>query len=159
MLHTLIRKQIVSGTAEDVWQFISSPLNLNKITPPTMRFLILGDLSALQHMYPGQIIEYRVSPFKGYSSHWVTEITHVEQGRYFVDEQRFGPYSFWHHQHIIEQAPGGVEMTDIVHYKLPFGFLGRILNWLLVAPRLKQIFDYREQAMTQAFSKSSQKQV
>jgi ligand-binding SRPBCC domain-containing protein len=102
-------------------------------------------------MYPGQIIEYKVKPLLGIPVYWMTEITHVEKERYFVDEQRFGPYSLWHHQHHFKAIPGGVEMTDIVHYKIPFGFLGDIAQWLFVKKNLQQIFTYRELAVEQRF--------
>ncbi len=102
-------------------------------------------------MYPGQIIEYKVKPLLGIPVYWMTEITHVEKERYFVDEQRFGPYSLWHHQHHFRAIPGGVEMTDIIHYKVPFGFLGDIAQWLVVKKNLQKIFTYREQSVVQRF--------
>lgn len=96
-------------------------------------------------IYPGQIIEYKVKPLLGISVYWMTEITHVEEGRYFVDEQRFGPYSLWHHQHHFRSIDGGVEMTDIVHYKLPLAFVGQLAHRLLVRKKLDSIFQYRYQ--------------
>ncbi|MCG7858958.1 SRPBCC family protein, partial [Flavihumibacter sediminis] len=102
-------------------------------------------------MYPGQIIEYTVKPLFGIPLYWMTEITHVEEGKYFVDEQRFGPYSLWHHQHHFREVPGGVEMTDIVHYKIPLWILGDIANALFVRKQLQGIFDYRFKKVNELF--------
>jgi ligand-binding SRPBCC domain-containing protein len=102
-------------------------------------------------MYEGQIITYRVSPFPGVRTNWVTEITQVSEGHYFVDEQRFGPYRMWHHEHRFEEQNGGVLMTDRVSYKLPFGFIGRMAHSLFVKNQLKQIFTFREAYLSQIF--------
>ena len=99
MLHTIRTKQLINSDIATVWEFISTPSNLALITPDFMRFEILNDKSDIGKMYPGQIIEYKVSPLKGFRINWVTEITHVIENEYFVDEQRIGPYSFWHHKH------------------------------------------------------------
>ena len=116
-----------------------------------MGFHILSDLSN-NKMYPGQIIAYKISPIAGIKMHWVTEITHVMDKNYFVDEQRFGPYTFWHHKHFLKEVPGGVEMIDIVHYKAPFGILGKIANALFISKQLKKIFDYRFKKMEEIFN-------
>lgn len=105
-------------------------------------------------MYAGQIIEYRITPLAGIKMGWVTEITHVREKEYFVDEQRYGPYAFWHHQHFLKEVPGGIEMIDILHYKVPLGFLGRIANQLLVKPRLKGIFEYRRKTIDRLFNQT-----
>ena len=102
-------------------------------------------------MFPGQIIQYKVSPFRGVTTSWVTEITHVVEGQYFVDEQRFGPYSFWHHKHFITAIENGVFMEDIVDYALPFGILGRWLHALFVEKQLRTIFEYRSEQLKQLF--------
>ena len=142
--------QRIPISMEAAWDFFSDPANLQTITPDTMGFRIIS-----QHhggrMYAGQLIEYRVSPVLGIPVYWMTEITHVETGRYFVDEQRYGPYSLWHHQHHFKAVEGGVEMTDIVHYKIPFWFLGDIANSLFVGKRLAQIFEYRKRKVEEKF--------
>jgi ligand-binding SRPBCC domain-containing protein len=102
-------------------------------------------------MYPGQLIEYTVRPLLGIPLYWMTEITHVQEGVYFVDEQRFGPYALWHHQHHFTAIEGGVEMSDIVHYKIPMGPLGQLANTLFVAAQLRQIFDYRYKKVEELF--------
>jgi len=134
--------QTIPVSLDKAWAFFSDPANLSTITPDAMRFKTIskyhGDI-----MYPGQLIENSVSPVLGIPLYWMTEITHVEQQKYFVDEQRYGPYSLWHHQHHFKAIAGGVEMTDIVHYKLPLWFLGDIANSLFVKNKLKSIFDYR----------------
>ena len=102
-------------------------------------------------MYQGQIIQYIVKPFPGISTKWVTEITHVKEGEYFVDEQRFGPYSLWHHKHFIKEIEGGVEMEDLIDYKVPFGILGQMIQPLLVKKQLQKIFRYRETVLEERF--------
>lgn len=152
MLHKIESTQLIKSDINTIWRFISSPANLAVITPQYMNFIIINEKKPLGKMYAGQIIEYTVSPVLGIKLKWVTEITHVEQDSYFVDEQRFGPYTFWHHKHFIKQVEGGIEMTDIVHYKLPFGFLGRLANSLFVKNQLKEIFDYRHKKIDELFN-------
>lgn len=150
--YQLHKTQKVPATIEQVWDFISSPANLKKITPEYMGFNITSKLLS-EKMYPGMIVSYKVSPVLGIKMTWVTEITQVKEKEYFVDEQRFGPYSMWHHEHKIEPIEGGVLMTDIVSYKPPFGFLGSIANSILIKKQLKEIFDFRTDAMEKMFGK------
>jgi ligand-binding SRPBCC domain-containing protein len=152
MLHTIYTKQFIKTDINTLWDFISSPKNLSKITPSYMGFDIITDLGDGK-MFPGQIIEYYVKPVAGIKMHWVTEITNVKDKEYFVDEQRFGPYALWHHKHFLKQVEGGVEMIDSVHYKAPFGILGKIANALFIKKQLKTIFDYRYQKMEELFNK------
>ena len=152
MPHTLKTTQLLKSDINTVWDFMSSPDNLAQITPSYMGFTILSDKEDLKKMYPGQIIEYFVTPVMGIKMNWVTEITHVEHLKYFVDEQRFGPYAFWHHKHIIKEVPGGVEMTDILHYKVPFGFIGRIVNSLFIKHKINEIFNYRYNKLEELFN-------
>jgi ligand-binding SRPBCC domain-containing protein len=147
---SLKRVQILPISLEKAWDFFSDPANLATITPPGMGFHILSDHRPAR-MYAGQLIEYRVSPLLGIPLYWMTEITHVVEGKYFIDEQRFGPYALWHHQHHFREVEGGVEMTDIVHYKIPLGILGALADRIFVRQKLKQIFDYRFQAVSQLF--------
>ena len=142
--------QNIPSTIDKVWDFISSPNNLKLITPPHMGFQIISQMDS-EKMYPGQIIAYKVSPFAGIKLTWVTEITHVDNYEYFVDEQRFGPYTLWHHKHFIKPIKNGVEMTDIIDYKIPFGFLGDIANSILVKKQLQTIFDYRFKKVVEIF--------
>lgn len=138
---------------EQAWDFFSSPLNLAKITPDHMGFIITSDFKEGQKMYPGMIITYKVSPLLGIKLNWMTEITNVQEGKYFVDEQRFGPYALWHHQHHFEEIKGGVHMTDIINYAIPYGFIGRIANSILVENEVRGIFDYREKKVEELFGK------
>ncbi len=142
--------QHVNASIEECWTFFSNPQNLQKITPETMGFQIT-DFDG-KSMYAGQIIQYKVSPLLGITLPWVTEITFVKENSYFIDEQRFGPYAMWHHKHFFEKTETGVKMTDVVHYGLPLGFLGRIMNRLLVENKLKQIFAHREKMVNQLFN-------
>jgi len=143
--------QIIRTDLDTAWNFFSNPANLKEITPTNLGFNIISKHHG-EKMYAGQIIEYKVSPVMGIPLYWMTEITHVEEGRFFVDEQRFGPYSLWHHQHHFRKVEGGVEMTDIVHYKLPLGFLGDIAHGLFVQKQLKGIFDYRYKVVEELFN-------
>ncbi len=138
---------------QQAWEFISSPYNLETITPEDMKFEITNGILKTDKMYAGQVICYKLTPLLNIKMEWVTEITHVENLHYFVDEQRFGPYAFWHHQHILTEIDGGVLMEDIVHYKLPLGILGSIAHWLFVKNKLKNIFEFRYQKMEELFGK------
>jgi len=149
MVYRLETQQLLPIDLPTAWEFFSDPRNLSRITPPDMRFTILS--GAERRMYAGQIIQYFVSPFPWLRLRWVTEISHVVPGSHFVDEQRFGPYALWHHKHFFEEVPGGVLMTDIVDYKLPMGFLGRLLHPIMVKPRVQGIFDYRRQVLNDLF--------
>ncbi len=151
MLNTLKTSQFIKSDIHTVWEFMSSPKNLATITPEYMQFEVLSDLGDGK-MYPGQIIEYYVKPVLGIKLHWVTEITHVQPLQFFVDEQRFGPYKFWHHKHFLKEVDGGIEMFDLVHYQLPFGFVGRLGNELLVKKQLQQVFDYRFKVVDKLFN-------
>ncbi|MFZ9296624.1 MAG: SRPBCC family protein, partial [Bacteroidia bacterium] len=124
---------------------------LKTITPPHMGFKITNDVAPTDKMFAGQIIVYKLSPFKGYTTEWVTEITHVKQGEYFIDEQRFGPYDLWHHKHSLTPIKDGVLMHDIVHYKLPFGIIGKIAHQLFVKKQIEAIFNYRTQVLEKLF--------
>lgn len=149
-VYSLKKVQQMPISLEQAWDFFSKPDNLVKITPTDMQFNVIS----LHHgdtMHAGQIIEYKVKPIPGISMYWMTEITHVEPMKFFVDEQRYGPYSMWHHQHRFREIEGGVEMTDVVHYKIPFWFLGDIANSLFVKSKLKKIFDYRNQKIIELF--------
>ena len=138
--------QVLKMSMEEAWDFFSSPKNLEKITPSHLGFKIISKHHG-DKMYAGQIIEYIVKPVLGIPIYWMTEITQVSEKKYFIDEQRFGPYSLWHHQHHFKQTAEGIEMTDIVHYKLPLGILGDIAHFLFVKKQLKGIFDHRYQVV------------
>jgi ligand-binding SRPBCC domain-containing protein len=148
-IYTLEIKQFLNISLNEAWDFFSSPGNLSKITPEHMGFIITSGTP--KKMYTGQIITYKVAPFPGFKTNWVTEITHVSEQRFFVDEQRFGPYRMWHHEHHFEVQDNGVLMTDRVSYKLPFGILGRIAHGLFVKKQLTQIFAFREKILNQLF--------
>jgi ligand-binding SRPBCC domain-containing protein len=151
-VYSLKTVQSIPVSLERAWDFFSSPANLQSITPAKMGFKIISQHHG-KKMYAGQIIEYKVKPVLGIPLYWMTEITHVQDQQHFIDEQRFGPYSLWHHQHHFKAVPGGVEMTDIVHYKLPLWVLGDIANTLFVKKQLKDIFDYRFQKVEELFGK------
>jgi len=148
-LHQLKTTSFVPLSLDEAWAFFSDPRNLATITPPSMGFVIKTESAA--KMYPGMIIAYTVRPMLGIPVNWVTEITHVRDREFFVDEQRSGPYAMWHHEHHFKPVEGGVEMTDIVSYRLPFGPVGDMVNALVVAARVRGIFDYREKVLLDRF--------
>lgn len=143
------RTQLVKTDIQTCWDFFSSPKNLKKITPEYMGFDVLLDIP--EKMYPGLMIEYTVKPVFSIPMKWITEITHVEPLKFFVDEQRKGPYKIWHHEHHFETVENGVMMTDIVSYELPMGFLGRMVHPFIVEKKLKEIFDYRFKVVEEYF--------
>jgi len=149
MIHYLHRQQTIPAELPVVWEYFSEPQNLNLITPPDMNFEIIagGDVK----MYEGQLIEYRVEFIRGVRSLWLTEIAHVREGEYFVDEQRVGPYRFWYHQHHFEKTLGGVKMTDHVAYAPPVGFLGDVVVALWIRKKLNHIFDFRYRKIEEIF--------
>jgi ligand-binding SRPBCC domain-containing protein len=151
-LQTMVRQQKLPINIEKAWEFISSPENLKKITPPNMGFNITSEFPGGK-MYAGMIISYIVKPVLRIPIRWVTEITHIQEPQYFVDEQRFGPYSFWHHKHFLKEISGGVEMTDTVHYKVPFWFIGDFVNFLFIRKQLSEIFNYRCKKLEELFGK------
>jgi ligand-binding SRPBCC domain-containing protein len=146
---TIERTQVLPISLETAWKFFSNPVNLAKITPPEMNFRITSPPQ--NTIYAGQIITYSVRPLMRVTVNWTTEITHVDRPNFFVDEQRFGPYRFWHHQHRFREVEGGVESYDLVHYMLYHERLTGLINRLLVAPRLRRIFDYRSGTLKELF--------
>ncbi|MEZ4803456.1 MAG: SRPBCC family protein [Gelidibacter sp.] len=148
-VYTLNKIQELPISIDEAWDFFSNPKNLKTITPDYMGFDILS--GADRPMYAGQIIQYIVTPLLGIKTKWVTEITHVIQKSYFVDEQRFGPYALWHHKHFIKEIDGGIEMEDIIDYKLPFGVLGQLMHPIMVQPKLEEIFEYRKKKLVELF--------
>ncbi len=149
-VHTLRVSQFLPVERSDLWEFLCQPGNLSEITPSEMGFRVTSPVNS-GVMYSGQIITYKVMPFKGIRVNWVTEISHLREGWYFVDEQRFGPYRFWHHKHFLEEVEGGTCMSDLVTYKMPLGWIGRIMNLLLVRRKLRQIFEYRQRVLEDRF--------
>ena len=133
----------------EAWDFLSSPNNLELITPKSMDFNIID--WDKKKAYPGQIIQYTVRPILGIKINWVTEITQVRDKEFFIDEQRFGPYTFWHHKHFIKEIEGGVIMEDVIHYKPPFGLIGVLLNFLFINSKLNNIFKHRELELIKTF--------
>lgn len=150
--HSIKTVQKIPVSLQQAWDFFSNPANLQAITPENMGFKVISKYHG-DTMYTGQIIEYKVRPVLHIPIYWMTEITQVKDLQYFIDEQRFGPYSLWHHQHHFKAIDGGVEMTDIVHYKNPLGILGRLANTLFVKNKLKGIFDFRFQKAEELFGK------
>jgi ligand-binding SRPBCC domain-containing protein len=148
------QKQFLPLTLDEAWAFFSSPQNLVKITPPNMDFKILHISGNGSGMYAGQIIAYKIKFLPLVCFRWVTEITHVRPNQYFIDDQIFGPYALWHHQHHFNEVNGGVEMTDEITYAIPFGFIGRFANFLFVEKQLQDIFKFRRTTLDKVFINS-----
>ncbi len=148
-LHTLVQEQRLPISREAAWEFFSTPRNLDEITPRDIGFEIVNQPG--DHLYDGQIITYRIKIFPLVWVSWITEIKSVDEGKSFVDEQRFGPYKFWHHRHTFEEIPGGVLMRDLVHYGLNFGPFGEIAHLLFVKRKLETIFGFRREILAKRF--------
>jgi ligand-binding SRPBCC domain-containing protein len=154
LVKKLVFVQKLPITLDAAWEFFSSPKNLNEITPADMTFKITSDVSAL--MYEGMFITYKISPFLGIQMDWCTEITHIKDRAFFVDEQRKGPYNIWHHEHHFEAVSGGVKMTDILHYDIGKGPLGPIAGALFVDAKVQGIFNYRFKKLEELFGSMPQ---
>ncbi|MGB0166456.1 MAG: SRPBCC family protein [Luteibaculum sp.] len=148
-IFTLKAEQFLPIPLEQAWEFFSTPKNLAKITPDFMGFNITSELA--DKMFPGQIITYKIGLFPGIKGSWVTEITHVNEPHFFVDEQRFGPYAMWHHEHHFKAHENGTLMEDKVSYKLPLGSFGALFHSILVKPKLQQIFNHRKVTLEKLF--------
>jgi ligand-binding SRPBCC domain-containing protein len=141
----LVQEQFLPISIEKAWDFFATPKNLNEVTPKDMVFKILGDIP--EKMYQGMFIRYKITPMLNIQLDWCTEITHIQEGQFFVDEQRKGPYNIWHHEHHFKSVEGGVLMTDILHYDVGMGILGWIAGKLFVDNKVKQIFEYRKEIL------------
>lgn len=149
-VHRLMSKQLLPVALDVAWNFFSDPNNLLTITPPFLNLKLTSNVFGTE-VYSGQVMTYTVKPVMGIPLFWMTEIKHVEKGKLFVDEQRRGPYQLWHHQHHFREIEGGVEMTDLVHYRLPFGWLGQAAHSIFVKYKLRGIFQYRYQRINEQF--------
>ncbi|MFK8059629.1 MAG: cell division inhibitor [Polaribacter sp.] len=148
-MYKLHKKQNVPISLQEAWDFLKSPKNLEKMTPKEMGFKIID--GAEKPTYAGQLISYEVTPLLGIKTKWVSKITQVEHLNYFTDEQLYGPYALWHHTHFIKEIEGGVEMEDLIYYKVPLGFLGRLFHPILVKPQLEKIFKFRSEKLIELF--------
>lgn len=150
-IYTLHQKQKLPISLDEAWEFLCNPSNLSKLTPPEMNMKIIS--GADRPMYAGQVLQYSVTPLPGFKTKWVSEITQYEDKKYFVDLQLYGPYALWHHKHFVYEIKGGVEMEDIIDYKVPLGILGRLVHPFLVKPKLDSIFNYRKEKMEGLFGR------
>lgn len=151
MIYMLYREQVVNSGIDKVWDYFSTPKNLNSMTPRSLQFRIISELPEKMHL--GQIIQYKVKAVPLIWSNWLTEIKYVEEGRKFVDEQRIGPYKLWFHEHIfIPLENNKVKIIDRVHYDIGFGILGSLLNTLWIKHRLNDIFKFRFNKVSEIFN-------
>ena len=150
-VYHLRKKQHLPISVEEAWSFFSNPKQLSGLTPAWMHFEILSQPDS--SLYPGMITTYRLRPFPGIRMNCMTEITHVKERELFVDEQRLGPYRFWHHEHHFAEIDGGVELTDIVHYVMPYGILGKIVHQFSVEKKIQKVFRFRYETLENMFGK------
>ena len=155
-VYSLKKTQFIPISLDAAWDFFSHPKNLAVMTPAYLNLKFTNELYG-EEMYPGQVMTYNVRPVLGIPMFWMTEITHVVPKKFFVDEQRFGPYAMWHHQHHFEEVEGGVLMTDLIHYKAPLGFLGDIAVALFIKKQLEGIFDFRKKKVEELFPSTANK--
>jgi ligand-binding SRPBCC domain-containing protein len=146
-MYHLRYEQHLPISLEESWEFFSNPKNLAFLTPPYLQF----NIKETERMYAGQLIRYLIRPLFNIPMEWVTEITHVQEPVYFIDEQRFGPYKYWHHEHHFFATEKGVKMTDLIYYKMPFGLFGKALHALKVENDLKNVFSYRKDVLEKKF--------
>lgn len=151
-VYKLIKSQYLPISLEESWNFFSNPNNLKKITPQGLGLQITSETP--DKIYEGMIITYNVNPFPFFKTTWVTEITYIDNPTYFIDEQRIGPYKFWHHQHFFREADNGIIIEDLVHYSTPYGYLGKLLNNLYITKKLEYIFNYRFEVLNKLFFNS-----
>ncbi len=147
----LKQEQFLPISLDEAWKFFATPKNLNEVTPDDMVFEIISELP--ETMYAGLLINYRLKPMLNIPINWCTEITHIKEKEYFVDEQRKGPYLIWHHEHHFKAVNGGVLMTDILHYDIGKWIFGRIAGKLFVDKKVKGIFEYRNRTLETYFKK------
>lgn len=154
-IFTIKREQFLPITIEESWDFFSDPNNLKLITPPSLGLKIKSEIE--KELYEGMIITYDVTPFRGFTTTWVTEITHINKPYYFIDEQRIGPYRLWHHQHFFSENDKGIIAKDLINYALPYGLLGNLLNSIYIRNNLDTIFNYRNEALNKIFNTKGNK--
>lgn len=150
------QNQFLPISLEEAWNFFATPKNLNEVTPNDLTFEITSELP--EKMYEGLIITYRIRPMLNIPLNWCTEITHIRENEFFVDEQRKGPYNIWHHEHHFKSVEGGVMMTDIVHYDIGKSILGWIAGKLFVDKKVREIFEYRYKTLETYFNQSEKRQ-
>lgn len=149
-MYQLKRTQFIHADLQTCWDYFSSPVNLRVITPNYVDFKV--HTTVPETLYEGLIIRYTIRPILGVPLNWISEIKTIREGNYFIDEQRRGPYGMWHHEHHFKEVEGGVEMTDLIAYCMPFGFIGRFFHWLFIRKQLESIFDYRFRKVEELFN-------
>lgn len=152
-IHSFKQKQLLHISHDQAWAFFANPQNLTKLTPEWMQLTLLSE--APQMMYEGMIITQQIKPILGIPLTWVTEITRIKERSYFIDEQRIGPYRFWHHEHRLRETPTGIEIIDTLHYALPFGIFGEIAHQIAVKRKIAEVFAFRYEALEKLFGEDN----
>ena len=151
-LHKLKFNTTINANISDVWAFFINPNNLEVLTPNNMQFKITCD--ADNTMYAGKIISYVITPLANIPMTWVTEITQCKELDYFIDEQRFGPYKFWHHVHQFIEDDGKTKMTDELTYSFYGGAIGDLIQNKIITKKIEGIFNYRSIKINEYFHAS-----
>lgn len=150
MVYQLKRKQQLNIDLNQAWKFFSNPINLNEITPKDMNFKICWEVP--HSIHSGQMILYKISPFFNFEINWLTEITHYQDKKFFVDNQVKGPYKLWHHQHRFTENDQGVLMVDIITYEVSLGIIGEIFRQIYIRKKIESIFDFRLDFLEKKFN-------
>ncbi len=148
-MYSILYRQIIPRPIEQTWDFFSNPANLKLLTPAGMKFELMNE--SIDEMYEGIVLGYTLAPLAGIKLSWYSEITKIEAKKYFIDQQLKGPFKIWHHQHHFRETDSGTEVTDLVHYELPLGFIGKLFHPLFVERRVKDMFEYRYQKARELF--------
>lgn len=144
IVHRIERRQRLHRPLEEVFAFFAQAHNLERITPPWLRFELRRDRPI--QMGVGTVIDYRLH-VHGVPVRWRSRIEEWEPGRGFVDRQLRGPYRLWHHRHWFEAEGDDTVVGDRVDYALPLGWIGEIAHGLFVRRDLERIFDFRHRAV------------
>ena len=152
-MYTLKKSINLPLSLDEVFAFFNRPENLERLTPPFLRFHILTP-PPLQ-MHNGAVFDYQIR-LAGLPMRWTSLITNYEPPHQFVDIQLRGPYAFWHHRHSFVPREGGIDVIDEVHYDVGFSVLGKLMHRLVVQHQLNTIFAYREKVVKELFAPAGQ---
>ncbi|MEY3882665.1 MAG: hypothetical protein RIQ94_3461 [Pseudomonadota bacterium] len=148
-IYQLYRQQTLTMTIQDAWSFFSSPYHLNDITPDFFHVTITSKVP--EKIYAGLMISYQMKAVFGIPMSWLSEISHCNEPKRFVYEQRIGPFKFWSHEVCLTEQQNGILLEDIMFYAMPLGWLGQLINRALIADKLERIFDTRHAYLQNKF--------
>ena len=153
-MYTFQHHQELCLSIEQCWEFFSNPANLKVLTPPSLR-MDIEEKDNSPKIYPGMILSHTIRPFLNIPLQWISEITHILPFQYFIDEQLYGPYKFWHHEHRFRPSTKGVEVSDTIHYMMPYGYLGQAAHRLGIKQKIEEAFVFRKNTLEELFGSST----